>query len=162
MKDILDKIGSYNIFNYLLPGIIFSVFISKITSYNLVQEDALVGAFIYYFIGSIVSRIGSLVVEPLLKWLGIISFAPYEQFVHASKKDAKLEILSEANNMYRTICAMLLCISLVFAYDKIAQQVEILRVGEPVVCVLGLMALFVLSYRKQTAYIEKRVSANRE
>lgn len=162
MKDILDKIGSYNLFNYLLPGVIFSAFISKITSYDLIQEDVLVGAFIYYFLGSVVSRIGSLVVEPLLKWLGIISLAPYDQFVHASKKDVKLEVLSEANNMYRTICSMFLCISVVFTYDKIAGQIELLRIGEPAVCVLGLLALFVLSYRKQTAYIKKRVSANKE
>ena len=67
MKDLLDKLSSYNIFNFLLPGVVFAVFVSKATSFKLMQEDVLSGAFVYYFIGAVISRIGSLVVEPALK-----------------------------------------------------------------------------------------------
>lgn len=161
MKDILDKIGTYNIFNYLLPGIIFSVFVTKITRYNLVQEDVLVGAFVYYFIGSVVSRIGSLIIEPLFKWSGFIAFAPYTDFVAASKADAKIEVLSEANNMYRTICSLFLCIAVVYGYESVAARIELLNKILPTLCVIGLLILFSFSYRKQTAYINKRVSANK-
>ena len=34
MKEILDKLSSYNIFNYLLPGIIFVVLMGKLTHYS--------------------------------------------------------------------------------------------------------------------------------
>lgn len=161
MKDLIDKIGSYNIFNYLLPGIIFSVFVTKFTHYNLVQGDVLVGAFVYYFIGSVVSRIGSLIIEPIFKWTGFISFASYEDFVVASKADAKIEVLSEANNMYRTICSLFMCLSIVYGYEYLAGKFEVLDKVLPALCVAGLLILFSFSYRKQTAYISKRVTANK-
>ena len=62
MDGLLDKISSYNIFNYLLPGSLFAVIADAVTDYRLIQEDIVVGLFLYYFIGLVVSRIGSLVV----------------------------------------------------------------------------------------------------
>lgn len=162
MKDILDKIGTYNIFNYLLPGVIFAVFVTKITRYNLVQEDVLASAFVYYFFGAVVSRIGSLIIEPLFKWTGFITFAQYADFVQASKADAKIEVLLEANNMYRTICSLFLCIAVVYGYESAAERHKFLNEILPALCVFGLLVLFSFSYRKQTAYINKRVSANKE
>lgn len=67
MKDLLDKISSYNLFNYLFPGILFAVISKEFTSYSLLQDNLIVGAFIYYFIGLVVSRFGSLVIEPASK-----------------------------------------------------------------------------------------------
>ncbi|MEI2635430.1 MAG: hypothetical protein V9E92_01040 [Methylotenera sp.] len=162
MKELLDKISTYNIFNFLLPGVIFSVFATKLTTYDFIQEDLLSGAFVYYFIGLVISRIGSLIIEPSLKKARIISFSSYENFLRASMNDPKLAVLSETNNMYRTICALLLCIAVLFFYDKVAQSIEILKTATPVVCVVGLLALFLFSYRKQTFYIQKRVSANKD
>jgi len=51
MKEILDKISSYNFFNYLLPGILFVVITEEFTSYSFIQENLVLGVFIYYFIG---------------------------------------------------------------------------------------------------------------
>lgn len=67
MKDLLDKLSSYNIFNYLLPGVLFAGMSKSVSGYDLVQENLLVGVFVYYFIGMVISRLGSLLVEPLLK-----------------------------------------------------------------------------------------------
>jgi hypothetical protein len=65
MKEILDKLSSYNLFNYLLPGIIFVVLASEITRYSFIHDDIVIGAFLYYFIGLVISRFGSLAIEPL-------------------------------------------------------------------------------------------------
>lgn len=161
MKDILDKIGSYNIFNYLLPGVIFAVLVSKMTNFNLMQEDAISGAFVYYFIGSVVSRIGSLVIEPILTKVRFLSFSPYSDFVLASKADPKIEVLSEANNMYRTVCSLILCVAASFLYYSSEQRFPMLNEARPWVLIIGLLVLFLFSYRKQTAYINKRIMANR-
>lgn len=161
MKDLLEKIGTYNIFNYLLPGVIFAIFVTKITRYNLAQEDVLVGAFVYYFIGSVISRIGSLIIEPFLKWTGFITFAPYPDFVQASKADGKIEVLSEANNMYRTICSLFLCIAIAYGYELAAERIKLLNEVLPILIIFGLLILFAFSYRKQSTYINKRVSANK-
>ncbi|MCQ9208569.1 MAG: hypothetical protein NG712_04240, partial [Omnitrophica bacterium] len=67
MKELVQKLSSYNLFNYLFPGIVFVIILKEMTSYSLLQENFITGAFVYYFIGLVVSRFGSLVVEPLLK-----------------------------------------------------------------------------------------------
>ena len=162
MKDLLDKLSSYNVFNYLLPGVLFAVFVDRVTSLQVLQKDLVIGIFLYYFLGSIVSRIGALAVEPLLRSVGFITFAPYEDFVRAAKLDPKLEILSEANNMYRTICALMISVAAVASYDYTARYFAILRAAAPVVCIVGVLILFLLSYRKQTSYITKRVAANKQ
>ena len=72
MKDLIDKLSSYNIFNYLFPGVLFAALGDRLTSYSLLIDDIMVGVFIYYFIGLVISRLGSLFLEPLLKWLKIV------------------------------------------------------------------------------------------
>lgn len=162
MKDLLDKLSSYNIFNYLLPGVLFAAFVDALTSLNVLQKDIVIGVFVYYFLGAVVSRIGSLFVEPLLRKVGFITFAPYEDFVRASKADPKLEVLSEANNMYRTICALMLTVAAVDLYDYASQYFPLLRAVAPIVCIVGLLGLFLLSYKKQTSYIMKRIAVHKQ
>ena len=106
MKELIDKLSSYNIFNYLLPGTVFAGLGDTITSYSLIQDNILIALFLYYFIGLIISRIGSLTLEPILKWIKFVKFAPYEDFVKASKLGPKIEIFSEQNNMYRSLCML--------------------------------------------------------
>ena len=59
MSDILDKMSSYNIFNYLLPGTLFAGIGSKYSSYSLIQDDLVIGVFTYYFFGLVISRVGA-------------------------------------------------------------------------------------------------------
>ena len=161
MKDLLDKLSSYNIFNYLFPGVLFAAFVDSLTSFHIVQKDPVIGVFLYYFLGSVVSRIGSLIVEPLLRRFRFVAFAPYEDFVRASKADPKIEVLSEANNMYRTICALMVSVGGVVLYERAATYCPSLSAALPWVLIIGLFALYLLSYRKQTAYITKRIGANK-
>lgn len=161
MKDLLDKLSSYNIFNYLLPGVLFAAFVDRLTNLQVLQKDMIVGVFLYYFLGSVVSRIGSLVVEPILHRTKFLSFAPYDAFVKAAKADPKIELLSEVNNMYRTFVALFLSVAMVALYSKASNYLPSLQAAAPWVCIVGLLGLFLLSYRKQTEYVVKRVEANR-
>jgi hypothetical protein len=160
VKDLLDKIGSYNIFNYLLPGILFATFVDALTSFQVLQKDIAIGVFVYYFLGSIVNRIGSLFIEPALRKVGIVKFAPYKDYVRASKTDPKLDVLSEANNMYRTFCSLLICVGAVVLYDRATVWWPVLLAVAPAVLIVGLLCLYLLSYIKQTAYIAKRIEAS--
>lgn len=162
MKELLDKLSSYNIFNYLLPGIVFVVLAGRLTHYSLVQQDILLGAFLYYFIGLVISRIGSLVIEPTLKKLSFVKFAPYHDFVAVAKSDPKLEILSEANNSYRTLSAMFLVLIALKGYEKVANHYPRIAAWDVQVVVLLLLVMFLFAYRKQTAYITKRIKANKD
>jgi len=160
MKELLDKISSYNIFNYLLPGIIFAVIASRITHYPFVQKDIVVGAFVYYFIGLVISRFGSLLIEPLLKWFHFVKFADYKEFVAASKKDEKLELLSEVNNTYRTLSSLFLLILLLKGYEKVEARFCIPSQWSAGILIVLLVIMFLFAYRKQTSYIQNRIEAS--
>ena len=67
MKNLLDKLTTYNIFNYLLPGVLFVVIAKALTDYDLIQENNLLGAFLYYFVGMTVSRFGSVINRLFIK-----------------------------------------------------------------------------------------------
>lgn len=157
MKELLDKLSSYNLFNYLLPGVIFAALVDRFTSFHAIQDSIAVGVFVYYFIGSIISRVGSLLIEPLLKRTKFVTFASYSDFVSAAKEDPKIEILSEQNNMYRTICAMFLLFGAVIIFDKFGKQCTWLEEWSGSLALTALFSLYLFSYRKQCNYITKRV-----
>lgn len=159
MKEIIEKLSSYNIFNYLLPGAIFAYFIEHITPYKVIQTDLIIGPFLYYFIGMVISRLGSLLFEPLLKKMKFITFADYNEFVLASAKDEKINTLSEANNTYRTICALFISLITLKTYSLIAIWLKIPEWWNLYLAMVGLFLLFALAYRKQTNYIVKRIEA---
>lgn len=160
MKEILDKISSYNLFNYLLPGVLFVIILNKFTTYSFTQDNFIVGAFIYYFVGLVISRIGSLIVEPILKKISFLKFADYREFISASKKDPKIELLSESNNMYRTFSSMLTLLILLKLYEFIEFKFSMLKYWSPYILILLLLVMVIYSYRKQTEYITKRIKVN--
>ncbi len=157
MKELIEKISSYNIFNYLFPGVVFAFLTTKLTSTKLIFDDIFVGAFAYYFIGLIISRIGSVIIEPIFKWLKIIQFADYKDFVLVSKKDEKLEILSESNNMYRTIVSLFLVLLSIIVAERIFAKWVFFTNNQDIIIIVLLLTLFIFSYRKQTNFIVKRI-----
>ena len=66
MEDLLAKISSYNFFNFLFPGVIFAVIAERVTSYTFLHNNLVIDFFVCYFIGLTISRVGSLLLEPLL------------------------------------------------------------------------------------------------
>ncbi len=161
MKDLLNKLSTYNIFNYLFPGIIFVILAEKFTHHSLIQEDIVIGVFLYYFIGLVISRFGSLAIEPLLRKISFLCFSDYRDFVNAAKKDEKLEVLSEVNNMYRTLCALFILLLILKLYETIEILFPVLTEWSPTLLIALLLFMFLLSYRKQTSYVTKRIEANR-
>jgi len=161
MKEILDKISSYNLFNYLLPGILFVIIVKAFTSYSFIQENLIIGGFVYYFIGLVISRFGSLIIEPALKRISFLKFASYNDFVSASKKDAKIETFSQENNMYRTFSSMFSLVLLLKFYESIEAKYLILEERNLYILIILLLIIFLYSYKKQTDYITKRINSNK-
>lgn len=137
----------------------FAFTAGKLTHYSFLEKDVVVAAFLYYFIGLAISRVGSLLVEPVLKQSKFIHFADYKRFISASKKDPKLELLSEVNNTYRTLCALFVSLLLLKAYEKFAMRFPWFGTHDVIVLSVFLLLMFVVSYRKQTKYITKRIQA---
>ena len=160
MKDLLDKLSSYNLFNYLVPGILFVVVVDKITHYSFIQQDIVLGIFLYYFIGLVISRFGSLVIEPILQKISFLHFVDYRKFVASLKTDEKLELLSEVNNTYRTLCSLFALLLLLKLYEVIEIRLPFLAEWNKLSLLALLLVIFLFSYRKQTRYITKRIDTN--
>ena len=162
MKAILEKLSAYNIFSYLLPGLLFVSLGERLTSFSLIQRSWIVGIVLYYFIGLVISRVGSLIVKPVLERIGFVKEAPYADYVEASESDSRIGILSAQNNLFRTLCAM--CIMLMGL--KIGEKVMgILPWGADVydfIFLVGLFVLLLFSYRKQARDVVRRVRYVRE
>ncbi|SRR5258706_2857613 len=161
MKDFLDKISSYNLFNFLLPGALFAILAEKITSYAFLQSDLIIAFFTYYFIGLVISRFGSLIIQPILTKLSLVKFASYEEYLKVSKKDEKLDTLSEINNTYRSLLSMMVLLIFLKAYEFLEASLPILKTFNIYILIAGLSIIFLFSYIKQTDYINQRVKARR-
>lgn len=157
-EELLSKINSYNLFNYLLPGVIFSYLVKHYSTIPIKEDtNFIISAFLLYFTGMILNRIGSIFIEPILKKIKFIKFSSYESYIVAEKHDKKITILSEANNTYRSIISTILAFIVlkvyeIFSFEDITpHNLEIISI-----CVV-VTAIFLFSYIKQTNYIAKRV-----
>ena len=134
----------------------------RLTSFSLIQRSWIVGIVLYYFIGLVISSVGSLIVKPVLERIGFVKEAPYEDYVEASESDSRIGILSAQNNLFRTLCAM----SIILIGLKIGEKVMgILPWGADVydfIFLVGLFVLLLLSYRKQAQDVVRRVRYVRE
>jgi len=157
MTELLSKISSYNIFNYLLPGVIFAAASNIYVNHSFIQNDWLIGLFVYYFTGLVISRVGSLVIQPILMKIGFIKFADHTDLIEASKKDPKIDILSEQNNMFRTFITTF-ALLIIFKFYKYLETIfPTLSLFFYDLIIVGLLALFIFSYRKQTDFTRKRI-----
>ena len=66
IKNLVEKISSYNIWNNLFPGIVFCSIVERTTRIILSTGEIWKDLFIYYFAGMIISRIGSNFIEKIL------------------------------------------------------------------------------------------------
>lgn len=158
MEDVLKKISQYQLFNYLLSGAVLVAALDKTTGIHLGSDDAILAFFIYYFIGMVISRIGSLVVEPTLKFLRVIKFRSHQEYVRAAALDAKLDTLSQENNTYRTLIAtFMVYIIAVFGNVYFSKWLTKYHTVSLLVGAALLIGLFIFAYRKQTKYVTSRI-----
>ena len=157
LEKIFSSLGSYNILNYLFPGVVFSFLMKLFFSVDLFYGDGIISLFTFYFYGMTISRVGSLIIEPLLRKTNIIRFSSYNAFLEASKKDNTLSTLSEVNNTYRTIISLFFVLLVYNAYISISSLCNFSASINSYMVIALLLVLYGFSYRKQTQYIRKRV-----
>jgi hypothetical protein len=160
MNELLAKLTSYNIFNNLVPGALYCLAAKWLRIIDLTSTDVATNLLTYYLVGMALSRIGSLIIEPAMKRLNLISYSEYANFVRAAAKDPKVDILVETNNTYRSVSAALICLALGYLLTWIPAPVEIGPEWQKLGVVTALALLFTASYAKQTGYIKARVDAH--
>ena len=157
MDKFIDKISSYNLLNNLLPGAVYIFLINILFGVNILENNLIENLFVYYFIGMVISRVGSVVIEPLCIRMRIVVYADYGDYLKASLKDNKIDILTETNNTYRTILSLCVMLMVSKIYLVLSKKILWFSSNSSFVIIVALLILFLLSYRKQTSYIKKRV-----
>lgn len=156
--EILSKITPYNLFNFLFPGAIFCELLRRTIEIDLAGSSLVEQLFVYYLAGMAISRIGSIFVEPFLRWTGFVTFADYGDYLTAEKDDEKLKELVSVNNSFRTLIALFVLLGLVVGCVRVMRHYEISDMVQVGALVSALFVLFLAAYRKQTSYISKRVN----
>ena len=164
LAQIVEKISSYNIVNNLYPGILFVYVLKIMFGTNLLSNNWFENLIVFYFVGMVLSRIGSIIIEPVMKKIKIIKYAPYQDYVKASSIDPLVDTLSETNNTYRTLLSTFIC---AFVYKLgvsinevcLKNKITFLQENKDWILLTLLILLFVLSYVKQTSYVRKRVES---
>lgn len=154
MEELLDKISSYDIVNCIVPGAVVCIAFDVFGFADVLNYNALVLLLAFYATGLIASRLGSIIVEPIAKKTGLISYAPYEDYVSAEHGDGKIRILQTISNMYRSLIgAAIIVLSMGLASLLPAEWRPALAVIAAVLCFI----LIVVSWRKQNSYLQKSI-----
>lgn len=161
MNEILSKISSYNLLNYLLPGAVFSV-VAELFGLVPAPAEIIEKLIWFYFIGMVISRLGSLVLEPLLKKIAFVKYSDYADYLNACQADGKLEVMVEASNTYRTLASAFAALVLCFCWISLADYFAVSTNAQGGLAVLLLFILFVVSFQKQASFITKRVERIRD
>lgn len=162
MEKILEKLDSYRILNNLLPGIAMSFLCEKAWGITVVEGSFPENFFIYYFIGMVVSRTSSVVVEPICKAIKLVKYTSHDEYAKASKIDTMIKVLSESNNSYRAIFTACLIALLGKLIIIICSTLNITLEAVKLMLLLLVTVLFAAAYRKQTKYVVDRVRKTNE
>lgn len=122
-----------------------------------VKVNVLEELFLFYFVGMVVSRIGSIIIEPICKKTKFVQYAEYSNYLDAINIDHDISVLLEANNMYRTFLSGMILILLFKVSSIIVQNIQFTEYILHLIIIVSLALLFAFSYRKQTSYIKKRI-----
>lgn len=159
MEKIIEKIGSYHIFNNLVPGYLFIIINSKIIDSSLLNDNLIYSFFEAYFIGVIISRLSSLVIEVIISKIWNLKNVSYDKYIEVNKKDSKLEVLNQDCNMYRSLCTLMI-IEIILNIMSALDFHNLINNDLIIILLFVLLAiLFAYSFVKQKRYILSRVIA---
>lgn len=166
--NLTEKISSYNLITNLVPGLLL-VEALRAGGVPFVSGDQAPFTWVLlgYALGLISSRTGSLLIEAWLRRR--YAQAPvydynfnYGDFIEASRKDPKLEVLLETANGYRAIagaCILFFIIALSYLALEFASVPTYARV---VIAVTIVLIVFLKSFLKQSEFIRSRVVHHRD
>ena len=177
MEKFFDKLSEYEIWNNFFPGIVFCYLLKRFTPFTFSSGNEFVNLFVYYFVGMILGRIGSILLEPILcreikkedfenmvagqeiankKFNPFILKAPGNYYYEAEHFDKSITTLSSKANIYRSLAALFMCFIGLKIYSIVC--FEGFRGSNQILLMVGsfvLAVLFLFAFRKQTVYIVK-------
>lgn len=160
--NFLTRLSKYDWLNEMIPGAAFFM-LCRTLDLPMVRADNWFEIIVEYFIaGAVISRIGATIIEPALKGVGLVKFAPYEQYLDyrkANEQDA--DVLMAMLNFNRTMIS-LWCVTLglkLFFALPTCGHIRCLHFSWYDVALAALALLFIVAYVRQVGFVKGRVSA---
>ena len=155
----MKRLNSYDFFTSLVPGALFTWYLAQMHGIVLTDPgwkavSIVYTVFLWYFAGLAINRIG-VVIEQILQAAEFVKHVKYERYIAASKKDPKLQVLSEKNNTYRSMTALCLAAAVTEAAFGMAGMAPYFM-ARTIASLVGTV-IFAWSQRTQSEYIVKRV-----
>lgn len=143
----------YELVNIFIPASVFITIISnfKIFNFDFFAQPLLCQITILFITGYVLSRIGSVIVQPVMELLKIINMQDYKNYLKYTDKNIK--VMQCTANEYRTYIALF---GVLYVIHTNSSYIRCLW--------LFIVILFGLSYKKQMSFIQKRlfINANKE
>lgn len=162
MRAFVEKLGSYQIITNLFPGIFFGIGLKIFLEITLPVHGTCEEIVVYYFMGVVINRVSSLIIKPVLKRCKFITETNYAEYIKASKKDSKIDVLSEMNNYFRALLTSSLLLLAVQILRLSVCKIEWVYLNRKWLLMVLSSLLFLFAYKKQTKIICKRVKAINE
>lgn len=152
---MFEKLDAYNLVANLVPGAALTYALHFSNFPTPAPEN--LGAFLLvaFVAGVTANRLGSLLLDPLLRWTKFLKPKDYPSFLNRERQDSKLDSLVANSGLYRTFFMSgglyLLALSLSSAANRLTKQELFV-----VLIVVG-MGVFLFALRKEDKYIFDRV-----
>lgn len=161
MGSFAEKLSPYDFINNLFPGVLVSAFVAWSLDLSFIAEGVVsivVYFCIVYFVGIIMSRLGSLVLEPIFRKVRIAKW--HKNYYVGERDDPKIPTLLRDLNMYRSLVASsLFCCLISLAAVFITKTISCYTCLETMATLFIIAVVFVCSYSKQSRSIYRRVDA---
>ena len=158
---MFDKLDAYNLVANLVPGAAL-IYALRYSGFPTPSPNDL-GAFLLvaFVTGVITNRLGSLLIDPLLRWKRLRFLEPknYKSFVTAEKNDQKLETLVANAGLYRTFFASGLVYLILISSGVLIERFGIEAKTIFVAAVILGMIVSLFALRKEDGYIKARLES---
>jgi hypothetical protein len=159
---MFDKLDAYNLVANLVPGAAL-VYALDYSGFPTPDPNSL-GSFLVvsFVVGVMTNRLGSLIVDPVLRKLKFLHQKDYISFVSAENGSDKLETLVANAGLYRTFfTAGAVYFVLIFS-QKIVRKFELDELS--VFCFITLIGMVVslFAFQKEDGYIHKRIKGGKQ
>ncbi len=157
---MFDKLDAYNLVANLVPGAALTYALNLSGFPTPPPGDILAFLLAAFVAGVTVNRLGSLVLDPFLRWkrLALLKPKDYKSFVTSERDDSKLEILVANAGLYRTFLSAGLVYFGLLAFGRLADHFGCSARSTLWGLLVAAMIVFLFALKKEDDYIHQRLS----
>lgn len=149
VNSLFNKLSSYQLLAILLPGASLLGYMKFFLSIDIkVDENVWWFLLSSYVTGVILSRIGSVVIEGIMKKFSYIKKYDVQKYINKRKEDDLVETLLSFANLYRSFSAVFLTLPIISLLKGYGADEHCTMY----ILYLLLLLLFVISFYKQYGY----------